>query len=93
LLGLFRNVSHSDAPVHVIDCRAQADGLIVRALDSLQLLESLAAQAGALLLIQACSATERRFHFTSTRYSAFHIRYSPHGALHLTCYNAFSFKK
>jgi hypothetical protein len=44
LLGLFRNVSHSDVPVHVIDCRARADGLIVRALDSLQLLESLAAQ-------------------------------------------------
>jgi hypothetical protein len=44
LLGLFRNVSHNDAPVHVIDCRAQADGLIVQALDSLQLLESLAAQ-------------------------------------------------
>jgi hypothetical protein len=44
LLGLFRNVSRSDAPVHVIDCRAQADGLIVQALDSLQLLESLAAQ-------------------------------------------------
>lgn len=44
LLGLFRNVSRSNAPVHVIDCRAQADGLIVQALDSLQLLESLAAQ-------------------------------------------------
>jgi hypothetical protein len=44
LLGLFRNVSRSDAPVHVIDCRAQADGLIMQALDSLQLLESLAAQ-------------------------------------------------
>ena len=44
LLGLFRNVSRSDAPVHVIDCRAQADGLIVQALDSLQLLESLAAE-------------------------------------------------
>ena len=44
LLGLFRNVSRSDAPVHVIDCRAQADGLIVQALDSLQLLESLAQQ-------------------------------------------------
>jgi hypothetical protein len=44
LLGLFRNVSRSDMPVHVIDCRAQADGLIVQALDSLQLLESLAAQ-------------------------------------------------
>ena len=44
LLGLFRNVSRSDAPVHVVDCRAQADGLIVQALDSLQLLESLAAK-------------------------------------------------
>jgi hypothetical protein len=44
LLGLFRNVSRSDAPIHVIDCRAQADGIIVQALDSLQLLESLAAQ-------------------------------------------------
>ena len=44
LLGLFRNVSRSDAPVHVIDCRAQADGLIVQALDSLQLLDSLATQ-------------------------------------------------
>ena len=44
LLVLFRSVSRSDAPVHVIDCRAQADGIIVQALDSLQLLESLAAQ-------------------------------------------------
>src|ERR1700678_476516 len=44
LLGLFRNVTRSDAPVHVIDCRVQADGLIVQALESLQLLESLAAQ-------------------------------------------------
>ena len=44
LLGLFRNVSRNDAPVHVIDCRAQADGLIVQALESLQLLESLATQ-------------------------------------------------
>ena len=44
LLGLFQGVSRSDAPVHVIDCRAQADGLIVQALESLQLLESLAAQ-------------------------------------------------
>ena len=44
LLGLFRNASRSDAPVHVIDCRAQADGLIVQALESLQLLESLATQ-------------------------------------------------
>jgi hypothetical protein len=44
MLGLFRNVSRNDAPVHVIDCRAQADGLIVEALESLQLLESLATQ-------------------------------------------------
>jgi hypothetical protein len=44
MLGLFRNVSRNDAPVHVIDCRAQADGLIVQALESLQLLESLATQ-------------------------------------------------
>jgi len=44
LLGLFRNVPRSHVPVHVIDCRAQADGLIVQALDSLQLLESLATQ-------------------------------------------------
>jgi Tetratricopeptide repeat len=44
LLGLFRNVSRSDAPVHIVDCRAQADGLIVQALESLQLLESLATQ-------------------------------------------------
>jgi hypothetical protein len=42
LLGLFRNVSRSNAPVHVIDCRAQADGLIVQALESLQLIQSLA---------------------------------------------------
>ncbi len=44
LLGLFRNVPRNEAPVHVIDCRAQADGLIVQALDSLRLLESFAAQ-------------------------------------------------
>jgi len=44
LLGLFRNVARSDAPVHVIDCRAQADGLIVQAMESLQLLETLANQ-------------------------------------------------
>jgi len=44
LLGLFRNVARSNTPVHVIDCRAQADGLIVQALQSLQLLESLATQ-------------------------------------------------
>jgi hypothetical protein len=44
LLGLFRSVSRSDAPVHVIDCRAQADGLIVQALESLQLIQSLATE-------------------------------------------------
>jgi hypothetical protein len=44
LLGLFRNVSRDDAPVHVIDCRAQADGLIVQALDSLQIISSLATE-------------------------------------------------
>ena len=44
LLGMFRKVLHSDPPIHIVDCRAQADGLIVQALDSLQLLESLAAQ-------------------------------------------------
>jgi hypothetical protein len=44
LLGLFRNVTRSDVPVHVVDCRAQADGLIVQALESLQMLESLATQ-------------------------------------------------
>jgi hypothetical protein len=44
LLGLFRSVSRNDAPVHVIDCRAQADGLIVQALDSLQIISSLATE-------------------------------------------------
>jgi hypothetical protein len=44
LLGLFRNVPRSDAAIHVIDCRAQADGLIVQALESLQLIESLVQQ-------------------------------------------------
>jgi hypothetical protein len=44
LLGLFRSVSRSDAPIHVIDCRAQADGLIVQALDSLQIISSLASE-------------------------------------------------
>jgi len=43
LLGLFRRVSLSDVPVHIIDCRAQADSLIVQALDQLQVLEALAA--------------------------------------------------
>ncbi len=45
MLGLFRNVPRSDAAVHVIDCRAQADGLIIQAMESLQLLEALASQA------------------------------------------------
>src|ERR1022692_3003557 len=45
LLGLFRCVSRNDAPVHVIDCRAQADGLIVQALESLQLIQSLATES------------------------------------------------
>jgi hypothetical protein len=44
LLGMFRNAARSDSSVHVVDCRAQADGLIVNALESLQLLESLAQQ-------------------------------------------------
>jgi hypothetical protein len=44
LLGMFRNVALNETPVHVVDCRAQADGLIVQALDSLQLLETLAVQ-------------------------------------------------
>ena len=44
LLGLFRNITRGDAPVHVIDCRAQADGLIVQAMRSLQLLETVASQ-------------------------------------------------
>lgn len=35
---------HSEAAVHVIDCRAQANGLIIQAVESLQLLEALAPQ-------------------------------------------------
>jgi len=42
LLNLFRRIGNSDAPVHIIDCRAQADDLILRALEELQILESLA---------------------------------------------------
>jgi hypothetical protein len=42
LLALFRSIARSELPVHVIDVRAQADGLILHALDELQLLESLA---------------------------------------------------
>lgn len=37
LLGLFPNVPRSNATIHVIDCRAQADGLIMQALESLRL--------------------------------------------------------
>jgi hypothetical protein len=44
LLGLFRAAARHTAPVHLVDCRAQADGLIVRALDELQMLETLAAE-------------------------------------------------
>ena len=44
LLGLFRSVARGDAPVQVIDVRAQADGLILHALEELQLLETLAAE-------------------------------------------------
>jgi hypothetical protein len=43
LLGLFRGVARGDEPVHVIDVRAQADGLILHALEELHLLESMAA--------------------------------------------------
>ena len=42
LLGLFRTAARSDAPVHLVDCRAQADALIVQALQELQMLETLA---------------------------------------------------
>jgi len=44
LLGLFRGIARSDSPVHVIDVRAQADGLVLHALEELQLLESLAVE-------------------------------------------------
>src|SRR5438046_5076295 len=43
LLGLIRRVPLSDVPVHISVCRAQADSLIVQALEQLQVLESLAA--------------------------------------------------
>src|SRR5438128_11885107 len=36
LLGLFRRVSLSEAPVHMIDCRAQHEWLFVQALEQLQ---------------------------------------------------------
>lgn len=42
LLGLFRSLSRSRTPVHVIDCRAQADALILRAFEELRLLDVLA---------------------------------------------------
>ena len=39
LLRLFRRVLKDDAPVHIIDTRAQADALILGALDGLQVLD------------------------------------------------------
>jgi hypothetical protein len=42
LLNLFRRIPTLAAPVHVIDCRAQADELILQTLDELQILDSLA---------------------------------------------------
>ncbi len=39
LLSLFRRVLRTPSPVHVIDTRAQADALIVAALEELQILE------------------------------------------------------
>src|ERR1041384_7518158 len=39
LLSLFRRVLKDAAPVHVIDTRAQADALIIGALDELQVLD------------------------------------------------------
>ncbi len=44
LLSLFRRVLKDAAPVHVIDTRAQADALIVSALDELQVLDVCAEQ-------------------------------------------------
>ena len=41
-LNLFRKMPTALAPVHVIDCRAQADDLILKTLDELQILDSLA---------------------------------------------------
>lgn len=42
LLDLFRKVERGSEPVHVIDCRAQADALIVQALEELNLFETFA---------------------------------------------------
>jgi hypothetical protein len=44
LLGLFRRVLKDSAPVHVIDTRAQADALILGALEELQVLDVCAEQ-------------------------------------------------
>jgi hypothetical protein len=44
LLKLFRRVLKDTAPVHVIDTRAQADALILAALDELQVLDICADQ-------------------------------------------------
>ena len=44
LLGLFRTAARNDAPVHIVDCRAQADGLIMQAFEELQMLETLGAK-------------------------------------------------
>lgn len=44
LLSLFRRVLKETAPVHVIDTRAQADALILSAMEKLQLLELCAEQ-------------------------------------------------
>jgi hypothetical protein len=44
LLSLFRRILKDSTPVHVIDTRAQADALIVSALDELQVLEVCAEQ-------------------------------------------------
>jgi hypothetical protein len=46
LLSLFRRVLKDGAPVHVIDTRAQADALILSALDELQVLDVCAADFG-----------------------------------------------
>src|SRR5271168_2912368 len=44
LLRLFRRVLKDAAPVHIIDTRAQADALILAALEELQVLEVCAEQ-------------------------------------------------
>src|SRR5437016_3635807 len=48
LLSLFRRVLKDGAPVHVIDTRAQADALILSALDELQVLDICAEQGARL---------------------------------------------